>query len=149
LYNFDARDFKWTVNNAFAAEATKYAVINIYASPITDRKLQEVEHMLVGKPYLLALSLQNDRQAGATPIWLAQRPDKRGRIRLETFTFAVKAKLNPGTEAYWDIPLSEIPQPLITEILPMEAGELKLSIEIKCDKKWLGTVTKDVEVLGG
>ena len=144
--NFDARDFQKTVHNAFAAEATKYAAINIYAPPNTDRTLREVEQLSVGKSYLLALSLQNDRQSGTTSIWLAQRPDKRGRIRLETFILVTLTKLDPGTEAYWDIPLSELPRPLMTEIIPIATGRLKISIELKCDKKWLGTVTKEIEV---
>ena len=145
---FDARDFQKTVHSAFAAEATKYAAINIYEQPNTDRTLREVDQLSVGKSYLLALSLQNDRQPGTTSIWLAQRPDKRGRIRLETFIFAAKTKLNPGTEAYWDIRISELPQPLMTEITPMEVGKLKISIELKSNNIYLGTVIKEVEIVG-
>lgn len=145
--DFDTRDFLKTVHSAFASEATKYASVNIYEQPDAEREMREVNRLTAGTPYLLALSLQNDREFGTTPIWLVRPPDKRGRIRLEIFIFATKAKLNPGTEAYWDIKISELPQPLITEIIPMDVGKLKISIELKCDKKYLGTVVKEIEVV--
>jgi len=144
---FDTRDFQETVHSAFSAEATKYATLQIGLPSNTGQNFEEVRELFVGKPYYLTLQLQNDRQAGATPIWLAPRPEKRGRIRLETFIYAPKSKLDPGTEGYWDIYRSGVSRPLLTEIIPMEAGRLKISVELKHDKKWLGTVTKEVDVL--
>jgi DNA-binding NtrC family response regulator len=143
---FDARDFQEAVHSAFAAEATKYVTIQILPLE-ADSNAQEVEKLSVGSTYLLALNLQNERQAGATPVWLAPRSEKRGRIRLETFIFAAESKLDPGTEGYWDIYLSQLPKPLMTEITAMKLGKLKISIELKQDKKWLGTITKEVDVV--
>ena len=144
---FDLRDFQRTVHSAFSAEATKYAVINIYEKHDASQSPHEAVVLHVGKTYLLSVSLQNSRLTGSTPIWLAPRPDKRGRIRLEIYIYAPQAKLDPDTDAYWEIHPSELHQPLITEITPMNIGRLKISIELKFEKKWLGTATKEVDII--
>ncbi|GEM_PF-872858 len=144
---FDPRDFQETVHSAFAADATKYVTLQIGVPEETGHDFIELQELSVETPYYLVLRIQNDRQASATPIWLAPRPEKRGRIRLETFIYAPKSKLDPGTEGYWDIYLSGLSQPLVTELIPKQSGRLKVSVELKYDKKWLGTITKEIDVL--
>jgi ActR/RegA family two-component response regulator len=136
---FDSWLFQETVRQAFAPEAIKYVLATL-------EKLDKGTPLKVGEVYKLRLTLQDNRESGATGIRLVPGSAKKGRILLKIFVHAPHMKLLTETEVFWGISPSEHPKPLIVELIPQVAQKTVIVIDIEQERRWLGRIEKEIEV---
>ena len=140
----DTHEFRELIHSALSSAATKYVSMQI-SHP--DRPAKMITSGILGQTYQVDLSIQNAPTQGAVGIFLPPQRQKRGKLRLQLFIYAEHMKLEPGSEAYWQIPLEvERPESFKFSITPNEPGKKNITIDIEQDRRWLGRVSMPFQV---
>jgi ActR/RegA family two-component response regulator len=141
---FDTAALQEFIHGTLAYGAIKYILARIESgdqSTSVYSKHSNMYEMVVGSKYNATLSLQDTPEIGATAIWLSPREEKKGKIQLHVFVHAKQMNLGPGSEAYWNISLSDQrPRPFKFSITPQASGTNEIAIEIDQNHRWLGRI---------
>lgn len=148
--DFNPVAFRDVVHGALAFGAIKYISVQIKPENHTTlaySRYSSAYEMKTGDTYNIALSIQNTPAGGTTLIGMLPPEGRREKIQLRLFVHANQMRLNPGTEVYWEIPLSgQSPEPCQFSVTPQAPGKSKITIEIDQSGRWLGRIFLEFEV---
>lgn len=148
--NFNQNEFQEFIHSALAHGAIRYVSTQIEIDGQTvliNSKKPNIYTMELANTYHVTLTIQDTPTEGAKAIWLSPREAKRGKIQLHLFIYAKEMNLEPSTEMYWKIPLSnEVPRPIKFSITPHKLGEGTLAIDIDQNHRFLGRISLGIDV---
>lgn len=141
--------FQGLIHSALSEGAMKYISVSIQpqVQPALLLPFVDCMKLQMGRKYTLNLSIQDAPSSGAAKIFVLPRENKKGSIHLQLFMHASQMKVEPGTEANWEIPLSEKrPKHCTFSIIPQGIGKHPITIEIHQNERWLTRISMNFEV---
>lgn len=102
----------------------------------------------IGEKCILELEIQDKWRAEATPVSFSPQHGAYGKSLIKVFTFAPSCKIISGTERFWDVSKSNPNKKFLIEFIPQTEGEVKISIDLDQDNRWIGRIEKTIQVSG-
>lgn len=145
---FNTNSFSNFIHKILSRGATKYITWQIYPQGQSNQFNIYKDKIVKGILYNMDLTIHDSPENDATMILLWPSEEKNRKIQLHLFIHAEQMTLDLGTEIYWEVSPSIVrPNTISFPVIPQQAGEKQLTIELNQNHRFLGRIVVKLRII--